>query len=155
MLKKVTTTLLILFVIAQFFKPQKNEYTSILDTDLIATEKPPEQLAAILKESCYDCHSNNTTYPWYNRITPVNFWLNGHIKGAKDELNFSEWKHYSAKKKVHKLDEIIEVLENNEMPLNSYTLMHSNAKLTEDETQTLINWTTITKIKYEITNIPQ
>jgi len=155
MLKKVTTALLILFIIAQFFNPEKNEYTKAPDSDFILTENPPQQLADILKESCYDCHSSNTRYPWYDRITPVNFWVNGHIDHGKGELNFSEWKHYSAKKKAHKLDEIIEVLENNEMPLSSYTLMHSEAKLTENETKTLINWTTIAKIKYEITDLPQ
>jgi len=155
MLKKVSTAFLILFIISQFFSPQKNEYTSIPESDFILTEKPPQQITAIVKESCYDCHSNNTIYPWYNRITPVNFWLKGHIKGAKEELNFSEWKHYSSKKKTHKLDEFIEMLENNKMPLSSYILMHSEAKLTDDETKTLINWATITKIKYEITNLPQ
>ena len=154
MLKKIITAFLILFIISQFFQPQKNEYTSIPDSDLILTEKPVQQIASIIKESCYDCHSNNTAYPWYNKITPVNFWLKGHIKGAKKELNFSEWKYYSAKKKVHKLEEIIEVLENNEMPLSSYTLMHSEAKLTNNETQVLINWATITKIKYEVTDLP-
>jgi len=155
MLKKVSTAFLILFIISQFFSPQKNEYTSIPESDFILTEKPPQQITAIVKESCYDCHSNNTIYPWYNRITPINFWLKGHIKGAKEELNFSEWKHYSSKKKTHKLDEFIEMLENNKMPLSSYILMHSEAKLTDDETKTLINWATITKIKYEITNLPQ
>ena len=155
MFKKVITVFVILFAISQFFNPEKNEYTSIPDTDFIVTEKPPQQIASVLKESCYDCHSNNTKYPWYNRITPVNFWLKGHIKGAKEELNFSEWEHYSAKKKTHKLEEVIEVLENNEMPLSSYTLLHSEAKLTADETQVLINWATITKIKYEITDLPQ
>lgn len=155
MFKKAITVFVILFAISQFFNPKKNEYTSIPDTDFIVTEKPPQQIATVLKESCYDCHSNNTKYPWYNRITPVNFWLKGHVKGAKEELNFSEWEHYSAKKKAHKLDEVIEVLENNEMPLSSYTLLHSEAKLTTDESQALINWTTITKIKYETTDLPQ
>jgi len=155
MFKKVISVFIILFAIAQFFNPQKNEYTSIPESDFILNEKPSQQITSIIKESCYDCHSNNTNYPWYDRITPVNFWLKGHIKGAKEELNFSEWKLYSAKKKVHKLDEFIEVLENNEMPLSSYTLMHSETKLTDDETKLLINWATITKIKYEITNLPQ
>lgn len=155
MLKKILTILLIAFIIAQFFNPQKNEYTSIPESDFILIEKPPQQISAILKESCYDCHSSNTRYPWYDRITPVNFWVNGHIEHGKGKLNFSEWKHYSAKKKAHKLDEVIEALKNNEMPLSSYTFMHSGAKLTEDKSETLINWATITKIKYEITDLPQ
>lgn len=155
MIKKAITTFLILFIIAQFFNPQKNEYTSIPDTDFIATEKTPEQFAAILKESCYDCHSNNTKYPWYDRITPVNFWVNGHIKHAKGHLNFSEWSTYSSKKKVHKLEGFIEMIEENKMPLASYSLMHPEAKLTKTETKALIDWIAFLKIKYEITDLPQ
>ena len=154
MLKKISLSVFILFLLAQFLNPEKNESTKILDTDFITTEKPPRQLANVLQNSCYDCHSNNTNYPWYDRITPVNFWVNGHIKHAKGELNFSEWNTYSAKKKTHKLEEFIEVLEDNKMPLSSYTLMHSEAKLTKDQTKALIDWITVIKIKYEITDLP-
>lgn len=154
MFKKIITTLLILFVIAQFFNPQKNEYTKAPDSDFILTENPPKQLADILKESCYDCHSNNTRYPWYDKITPVNFWVNGHIKHAKEELNFSLWSQYNAKRKVHKLEECIEMINDREMPLKSYLLTHSEAKLSDTEIKLLADWITFLKIKYEITDLP-
>ncbi|NQY30218.1 MAG: heme-binding domain-containing protein [Flavobacteriaceae bacterium] len=154
MIKKLITVFLILFAIAQFFNPQKNEYTSTPESDFILTEKPPQQLAAILKESCYDCHSNNTRYPWYDRITPVNFWLNGHIKGAKKELNFSLWNQYSAKRKAHKLEECIEMINERKMPLESYLLTHGEAKLSDSEIKILTDWIVLLKIKYETTDLP-
>jgi len=154
MFKKAITALLTLFVVAQLFKPQKNEYTNTPESDFILTEKPPQQLAGILKESCYDCHSNNTNYPWYDKITPVNFWVNGHIKHGKEELNFSLWSQYSAKRKAHKLEEFIEMITERKMPLESYLLTHEDAKLSDSEIKTLTNWVTILKIKYEITDLP-
>jgi len=155
MLKKAIIALLILFIIAQCFNPQKNEYTSTPESDFILTEKPPLQLASILKESCYDCHSNNTRYSWHDRITPVNFWVNRHIEHGKEELNFSLWSQYSAKRKVHKLEECIEMINNQEMPLESYLLTHGEAKLSDTEIKTLTDWITFLKIKHEITDLPQ
>jgi len=154
MFKKITTTAIILFAIAQFFNPQKNEYAAVPESDFILTEKPPQQLATILKESCYDCHSNNTRYPWYDRITPVNFWVNGHIEHGKKELNFSLWSQYSAKRKTHKLEEFIEMINDREMPLESYLLTHRTAKLSDSEIKTLTDWITFLKIKHEITDLP-
>jgi len=154
MFKKVITALLILFTFAQFFNPQKNEYTDTPESDFILTEKPTQHLADILKESCYDCHSNNTRYPWHDRITPVNFWVNRHIKHGKEELNFSLWNQYSTKRKVHKLEECIEMINEQEMPLESYILTHSEAKLSDLEIKTLTDWITFLKIKYKTTNLP-
>ena len=154
MLKKVLFPLIIVFLIAQLFNPAKNEYSIIPESDFILTEKPPQHLAVILKESCYDCHSNNTTYPWYDKITPVNFWVNGHIKKGKEELNFSLWKQYSNKRKAHKLEECIKMIQEQEMPLDSYLLTHSNAKLTESEIKELTDWMSFLKIKHEITDLP-
>jgi hypothetical protein len=108
----------------------------------------PENIQNILKTSCYDCHSNNTNYPWYNKIQPVNWWLADHINEGKEELNFDEFNAYSTKKKLHKLDEVIETIKDNEMPLKSYTLIHSNAKLSENDKQEIEAW--VKKIKSEI-----
>lgn len=154
MLRKVITVLLISFTIAQFLNPQKNEYTDVPESDFILTEEPPQHLADILKESCYDCHSNNTRYTWYDRITPINFWVNGHIKHGKEELNFSLWSQYSTKKKAYKLKECIEMINEREMPLESYILTHDEAKLSDLEIKTLTDWITFLKIKHEITNLP-
>lgn len=154
MIKKISIGLLALFAAAQFINPDKNESEFIPESDFITLEQPPQHLADIIKTSCYDCHSNNTIYPWYDRITPVNFWVDGHIKHGKGHLNFSEWDKYSAKKKAHKLDEFIEMIEDKEMPLASYTLTHQDAKLSDADIAALTNWVTLVKIKIEVANQP-
>ena len=94
----------------------------------------------VLKTACYDCHSNNTVYPWYNTIQPIAWWLNRHVVEGKQHLDFSDIGNYTAKKAKHKLDEVAEVLEKDEMPLFSYTIIHRNAKLNDAQKQLLINW---------------
>ena len=152
MIKKISIGLFTLFAIAQFINPEKNESEFVPESDFITLEQPPQHLADIMKTSCYDCHSNNTIYPWYERITPVNFWVTDHIKHGKKHLNFSEWDSYSAKKKAHKLDEFIEMIEDKEMPLASYTLTHQDAKLSDADIAELTNWVTLVKIKIEVAN---
>ena len=154
MIKKISIGLFVLFAIAQFVNPVKNESEFVPESDFITLEQPPQHLADIMKTSCYDCHSNNTIYPWYDRITPVNFWVTDHIKHGKKHLNFSEWDSYSAKKKAHKLDEFIEMIEDKEMPLASYTLTHQDAKLSDTDIAELTNWVTLVKIKIEVANQP-
>lgn len=154
MIKKISITLIALFAIAQFINPAKNQSETIPETDFIVTETPPKQISQLLKTACYDCHSNNTIYPWYDRITPVNFWVDNHIQHGKKHLNFSEWSNYSVKKKQHKLDEIIELVEAKEMPLSSYTLMHQDTKLSEEQIKNLNGWIDLLKIKIEVANQP-
>ena len=139
-IKKILLLLLAVFVIAQFFGPEKNEGSTASLESFLADTNPPEDVKLILKESCFDCHSNVTRYPWYNNITPVNYWMAGHIDHAKEELNFSTWNDYTVKKKDHKLDELIELVEEKEMPLPSYTWTHTDAKLTDTQIESVITW---------------
>jgi hypothetical protein len=101
-----------------------------------------------LKETCYDCHSDYTRYPWYNNITPINYWLAGHVDHGKEELNFSNWAEFSTKKKDHKLEEIEELVVAKEMPLESYTITHSEAKLTDAQIQSVVDWVKSARAKY-------
>ena len=139
-IKKILWLLLIVFVIAQFFGPDKNE-GDLASIDAFITEtNPPEEVMKILQTSCYDCHSSKTTYPWYNNITPINYWLAHHVKEGKQHLNFSKWNEYSIKKKAHKIDELYEEVEEGEMPLKSYTWTHSEANLTAQQINAVVNW---------------
>jgi hypothetical protein len=95
---------------------------------------------AILKTSCYDCHSNNTYYPWYNNIQPVAWWLKNHVDEGKRELNFSEFAAYRIGRQYRKLDEVNKQIKEGEMPLESYTLIHGNAKLNEQQKLMVANW---------------
>ncbi|WP_405564570.1 heme-binding domain-containing protein [Polaribacter sp. Asnod6-C07] len=139
-IKKIMLVLLLIFIVAQFFGPEKNEGNIDTVNAFIAETNPPEKVLDILKTSCFDCHSAKTSYPWYNNITPVNYWLADHVKDGKKHLDFSKWNTYSLKKKEHKMDELYEEVEKGEMPLNSYTWTHSEANLTQEQINAIVTW---------------
>ena len=140
MLKKIGWTLLIALIAIQFIRPAKNQ-SSEPQPNAIQTKFPvSEPVASILKKACNDCHSNNTTYPWYSNIQPVYWWLNDHIQEGKRELNFDEYTNKRLRYQYHKMEEVIEQVKEGEMPLNSYTWVHGDARLTEDEKNTLTQW---------------
>ena len=154
-IKKILLLLLVAFIIAQFFGPEKNEGSLESITAFVNETKPNNEVVTVLKTACYDCHTNSTRYPWYNNITPVNYWLADHVRHGKGHLNFSEWESYSLKKKDHKLEELIEMVEKKEMPLPSYTWTHKDAILTEAQTEALINWATQVRTAYNLEDKPQ
>lgn len=154
-LKKIALALLVLFIIAQFFGPEKNTGDLSTVTAFVNETKPNAEIDAILKNACYDCHSDHTRYPWYNNITPVNFWMNGHVEEGKEHLNFSKWSAYSLKKKDHKMEEVIETVEEHEMPLNSYTWTHGDAKLTDVQREAVIAWAKQVRLGYSLADSPQ
>ena len=104
------------------------------------TEKVPANVAAILKVSCYDCHSNNSRYPWYSELQPGAWFMARHIKKGKEELNFDEFNNYSKRRKKAKIKSIISQIEKDEMPLRSYRMMHGNARLSADEKKELLDF---------------
>ena len=104
------------------------------------TEKVPANVAAILKVSCYDCHSNNTRYPWYSELQPGAWFMTRHITKGKEELNFDEFNNYSKRRKKAKIKSIISQIEKDEMPLKSYRMMHGNARLSADEKKELLDF---------------
>jgi hypothetical protein len=102
---------------------------------------------SLLKVSCYDCHSNHTDYPWYSKITPVNWWLNNHINEGKKELNFSTFSTGSFKRKDKKMKEIDEQVDKHEMPLDSYLWIHKDAKLNDAQRKLIIDWSKTSRQK--------
>jgi len=153
LIKKILLFLFIVFIIAQFFGPERNE-GDIASIALFFDEtNPPEDVKLILKQNCFDCHSDVTRYPWYSNITPVNYWMADHVRHAKGELNFSKWNAYSVKKKDHKLEELIEEVEEREMPFASYTWMHSEANLTDTQIESVIEWAK--KVRFKLSLIPK
>jgi hypothetical protein len=138
--KKLGIVLLAIVVVLQFFQPIKNDGSATGPNDIEQTLAVPPAVLTSLKTSCYDCHSNHTEYPWYTVIQPVGMWLQHHVNEGKGELNFSEFKTYTAKRQAHKMEEIAEMLEENEMPLSSYTLIHKNAVLNETQKAEMIAW---------------
>ncbi|MGV6846072.1 MAG: heme-binding domain-containing protein [Lutibacter sp.] len=137
-MKKIFIVLLVLILI-QFIQPKKNnskDYSKAISTELTV----PENVQEILKNSCNDCHSNYTVYPWYNNIAPVSWYLAHHVNEGKEHVNFSEWRNYNNRQKNHIIKEFKKVIKENEMPLTSYVLIHKNATLTQNDKEALLNW---------------
>lgn len=132
-LKITALVLLVAFVGIQFIPTNRNQSDTVPKTDFMMVNNVPASVQNTLQESCYDCHSNNTAYPWYNKIQPAAWFLEDHIKEGKAELNFNEWSEYSDRRKNSKLRSIISQIEDEEMPLDSYTFIHRDAKLSEEE----------------------
>lgn len=139
-LRRLLLLLLLAFIVIQFFRPAKNKAASISKNDISTLYAVPADVQTILKTSCYDCHSNNTVYPWYAEVQPVAWWLNEHIVDGKKDLNFSEFASYRLRRQYRKLEEINELVKENEMPLESYLWVHKDAKLNEQQKLTLANW---------------
>lgn len=147
-IKNILWFLLLAFGIAQFFGPEKNEGDLASVDAFVEDTNPPDDVKTILKNACLDCHSDTTRYPWYSQITPVNYWLANHIKVGKKHFNVSKWNDYDDRRKDHKLDELIEMVERKEMPLESYTWVHSEAKLSEDQIAAINEWASTVRLKY-------
>jgi len=144
-IKKILLGLLIVLIIIQFIRPGLNRSNEILSTDMTKTIIAPENVQRILKTACYDCHSNNTNYPWYSRIQPFGWLLAGHIKKGKAELNFNEFGSYSLRRRISKLNGIANSIKDGTMPLSSYTMVHKSARLSKENKALLIDWATRTK----------
>lgn len=141
-LKKIVIALILVFIGIQFIPKNYNESTEVLTTDFITQFNPSKKIESLLKTSCYDCHSNNTDYPWYNKIQPVAWFMEGHIEEGKEELSFSEFGDYSKRRQKSKLKSIMSQIRDDEMPLWNYTLIHQDAKLSEEDKELLEEWLT-------------
>jgi DNA replicative helicase MCM subunit Mcm2 (Cdc46/Mcm family) len=140
MVKKILLFLLVGFVIIQFIHPKPNKSKGDQPNYIGKTFPVPGDVKAILAKACNDCHSNNTRYPWYSNIQPVDWWMNGHIKNGKKEMNLDEYTSRSLRFQYNKMKNVIDEVKDGGMPLNSYTWIHKDAILSQAEKNTLINW---------------
>ena len=154
MLKKIlkiaAIAIVAALIVVQFIRPDfTNPPVNDAET-LEASVQVPENIRAVMKRSCSDCHTNTTVYPWYSQISPVSWWLKNHIDEGRRELNFSVWATYQPKRKAKKLEEVCEQINEKEMPLPSYTWVHRDAILSAEESKVLCDWATAEKAKIEI-----
>ncbi len=140
MVKKILIGLLLLVVVMQLLQPMRNISEGISENDISKVYALPVDVQHVFEQKCYDCHSNNTRYPWYIHIQPIEWWMASHIKDAKDHLNFSEFKTYDEKSAADKLEEMLEEITEGEMPLKSYVWLHAEAKVTPEETKAINDW---------------
>lgn len=141
MIKKILIAVVAILVLIQFIRPEKN-VSNDHTYDISKKYDIPADVSNLLKVSCNDCHSNNTIYPWYANVQPVAWWINDHIEDGKGHLNFSEFTKMPIAIQNHKLEETIEMVEDHEMPLASYTNfgLHSEANLSDEDRKKIIDW---------------
>ncbi|MCG3166468.1 MAG: hypothetical protein POELPBGB_02247 [Bacteroidia bacterium] len=140
-IKIVLILLLSSLIIIQFFGIKKNQSSGDQPNHISKQFNVSAEVETILKTSCYDCHSNNTVYPWYSSIQPVAWWLQGHVNEGREELNFDEFATYNPRRQFKKMEETEEMLLEGEMPLSSYIIIHSDAVLSASQKETITNWT--------------
>ncbi|CAA7193966.1 heme-binding domain-containing protein [Chryseobacterium potabilaquae] len=138
--KKIILGLTVILIGIQFFQPLRNQSDEVTASHIEKVYAVPQNVKTILVQSCYDCHSNNTRYPWYSRIQPGTWYMAQHIKKGKEELNFSEFGEYSARRQRNKFRTMAGQVKDGEMPLSSYTLIHRNAVLSQEDKQVLMKW---------------
>ena len=134
MLKKILIALVVIFVGIQFIPVERTNPPITQDVN------PPENILVILKTSCYDCHSNETVWPWYSNIAPVSFLIANDVNEGREHLNFSEWDKYDAKRRSKKMDGVSELVEKGVMPLSIYTFIHSDAKMNPEKIKAIKEW---------------
>jgi hypothetical protein len=138
--KRVGITLVVIFVVMQAFRIDKTNPPIDQTKDFIEVNKPSPEIASLIKSGCYDCHSNETVYPWYTNVAPVSWWIKDHINEARRHLNFNNWTTYNSKKQDKKLRECVENINEGDMPMDSYTWMHKLSDLTKVQQKVLTDY---------------
>ncbi len=138
--KTIGWILLIALIVIQFFRPEKNIHPGDQPNAIEKKFTVPGEVKTILDKACNDCHSNNTRYPWYNNIQPVAWWLADHVKDGKGELNFDEFTTRRPRFQYRRMEQTIDLVKEEEMPLDSYTWTHKDAVLTDEEKNKIYDW---------------
>ncbi len=131
---RIVIILIIAFIAIQFVTVEKTNPPVTGEISL------PPDVKAVMQKSCYDCHSNETVWPWYSSIAPVSWLVSKDVIEGRDELNFSEWNNYTEKRQTKKLKEILEEIDEGKMPMPIYTIMHWGASLTDVEKGIIREW---------------
>lgn len=140
--RHIVFAVLAVFVLIQLIRPSPNNGPRTNDFNMVTN--PPVNIDHQLRVSCYDCHSNNTQYPWYAHVQPFGWLLANHIAEGKKDLNFDGFSDYSRRRQLSKLKSIESSIKEGSMPLFSYTLLHPKAKLSKEQRATFIQWTSKT-----------
>jgi hypothetical protein len=140
-LKWSAVALALVFLGAQFHRPDRTNPAVDESKTLRANTRLTPEVAAIFERSCNDCHSSETTWPWYSHVSPVSWFLKSHVEEGRRELSFSEWATYPKRKRERKLHEICQQVESGAMPLNSYLPLHPSARLSDEDKRRICEWT--------------
>lgn len=138
--KKVLFWVLVGFALIQFIPVDKTNKPVDQKLNFVTTENTPSEVAQLIKNACYDCHSDETVYPKYAQIAPLSWSIKSHVNDGRRHLNFSVWKSYNSDLKKSMLEKSIQTIQNKTMPLPGYTVYHEEAKLTAAQQTVLTNY---------------
>lgn len=127
-------------IVIQFVRPSYPERNDSKSMDFLENTAPSDEVAALIRNTCYDCHSYQYNVPWYGNVAPTSWLVSNHVNEGLEELNMSEWTAYDRKSMLHKLEECAEEVGEGEMPLKSYRITHPKARFSKEERQLLVNW---------------
>jgi hypothetical protein len=128
------------FVIIQFLPSGMPENKPDDANSIASGSVITEPVMSRLRTACFDCHSNQTNFPWYSKIAPTSWFLADHIKEGRSHLNFSEWETYNNRKKIKKLEDIVDEVKSGGMPLKSYLIIHKDARLSNEDISSITAW---------------
>ena len=139
-LKYALYAIIAVFFLLQFVPNELPENNSDMTNDIVLNTGAPEEIKLILQKACYDCHSNQTHYPWYSYVAPVSWLIAEDTRHGREELNLSDWGSLNKRKKIRTLGDIAEEVEERKMPLKIYTLVHRDAILSDQEIDAISSW---------------
>ena len=142
----VIIVVIVLFLVIWIISPEKTNPQITSEIEISADAK------TVMERSCYDCHSNKTSWPWYSYFPPGSFFVGNHVENGRSNMNFTEWDKYDSEKKLKLMDKIIEEIEEGKMPLESYLILHDDAKLSQDDIDLVKNWI-FSKMEMDSTNV--
>jgi hypothetical protein len=137
-LKGFLCALLVGFALLQFTNPSRINPPVV--SDLMAANPPPAQVATMLHAACYDCHSNETKWPWYSRIAPMSWLIADDVNEGRKNLNFSEWPSGNPVRAAKRLENMNDEISYGTMPPKKYTAIHADARLTDADRKELTDW---------------
>jgi heme-binding protein len=141
-LRTATLALLMLLGVAQWVRFPR------LNPPVEGALAAPMEVATVLRNACYDCHSNETEWPWYSAIAPLSWWVHHEVDGGRRRLNFSEWAAYASDPDTasQKLDEIAKLVASGDMAPWHYRIVHPGARLSAPQRDLLIHWATHNRV---------
>ncbi|RPI18631.1 MAG: cytochrome C [Ignavibacteriae bacterium] len=129
-----------LFLLIQLYRPERFTTAEVTPDHITKKLNVPANVESILRRSCFDCHSNHTNWPWYSNVAPASWLLADDVETGRKEMNFSEWGKMPESKREIKLESICEEIEEGEMPLPKYLILHPDAKLSDADKKILCDW---------------
>ena len=139
-LKILLIILLAAFVIIQFIPSGRPANQPIVGQDIFEIVEIPSEVGTLLKNACYDCHSQSVKYPWYSYVAPVSWLVARDVKMGREHIDFGKWGELTKRKQIKALGEIAEEIEDGNMPMQIYITMHSEANLTTEQRALIVNW---------------